>query len=218
MLNSLTLLIKSSKNPGEIISQGFKFNLLNLKPYILKNTLRSNKLVFMYFLLYFFIGMYYLGFSIVVSIVPTEISQLVWVVVIFSDLTVKYYLPGSFVEYVFPFLRISLSQKKSAIYVILNLFFHYLNIYVLFSALFGVSLDVIGWMLTILVINHAFIVLFKIDHISISSRIYLVSILLLAILNFGSVLCLKSLIISFIVLFLVVFMLFKFINHSLYVK
>jgi hypothetical protein len=186
--------------------------------YTTKNTLRSNKFLFASFFVYFLLGMIYLGYSLSFSILPHDVSKLFLISVALSDFFLKYYIPGVFVEYVYPLLQITLFKNITSNYVILSLIFYYHNIVILLSFLLGVAIKPIVFLLAILILNHVIVFLFKMGVDYRSNRIMILFTLLMAILNLFCILFIQNMwvVISFLFITLLIFS--QFLKCSLYVK
>lgn len=186
--------------------------------YITKNTLRSNKFLLATFFVYFMFGMIYLGYSLTHSILPSNVSNYFWISIAFSDFFLKYYMPGVFLEYVYPLLQITLVKNIASNYVMFNLLFYYHNIAVLSSIFLGVAVKSIVFILVILIFNHIIVLLFKIGHSYKQGRVMIVFVLLMAILNLICILFSQSLGVVIVFVFITLLGFSRFLNRSFYVK
>lgn len=206
------------KKLRRIISSVLIFNLGTFFYHTAKNAFRSNKFIWAYFFVHLLLSLIYLGYSFILSSIPVNISNFIWVSIAFSDIFLKHYMPGVFVEYVFPLLQISLYKKTVSFYMTLNIIFNYTNI-VIFSTIFFENAEkYVFFIFTILILNHLIVLLFKINQSKILNNAAPIIVSLIALFNLISVLLIKNVFISisFSIIGLMIFI--NYINNSLYVK
>lgn len=183
-----------------------------------KNTFRSNKFIWAYFFVHLLLILIYLGYSFILSIIPVNISNFIWVSLTFFDIFLKHYMPGVFVEYIYPLLQISLYKRIVSFYMTLNIIFNYSNIAIAATFFFDYTEKYTFFILSILMLNHIIILLFKINHSKILNNTALIVVSIIALFNLICILLIKNVIISisFSIIGLMIFI--YFINNSLYVK
>lgn len=186
--------------------------------YTAKNTFRSNKFIWAYFFVYLWLSLINFGYSFVFSVIPANVSNFIWVSIAFSDIFFKYYIPGVFVEYVYPLLKISLYKRTVSYYIVLNIIFNYTNIVIISTINIEKVEKYVFFILTILMLNHVIVLLLKIDHSKILNNTILVVVSIIALFNLVCILLIKNVIISlgFLIIGLMIFI--YYINNSLYVK
>lgn len=182
------------------------------------SSIRSNRFVLAYFFLYLSQGMMYLGFSIIYSIIPNDISFYVLLYISFSDVFLKYYMPGMFVEYIFPLLQLTLVKNTISNFVVLSILFYFQNIAILLSLFFGVSINSVIILVTILTFNHIVVFILKMRN-ELKERIKsLLPIILLVISCFVLIWFFQTIFSVIIILVTGLVVFHQYLNHSLYVK
>lgn len=202
---------------GEILSASFS-NLTVFLFYTTKNTIRSNRFFLVSLFVYFLLGMIYLGYSITNSILSVKISNFFLISIAFSDVFFKYYMPGVFVEYIYPLLNITLLKKMVSNYVIFNLLFYYHNFAVVFSFFFGVDIKSIFFILSILILNHIFVLVIKLACGCEKNYLMIMFVLLVSILNILCILFIQSLVVVVFCVLITLLVFNQFVNYSFYVK
>jgi hypothetical protein len=200
------------------VSSALWLRIVRFLFYTTRSTLRSNKFPLASFFVYFMFGMIYLGYSLTHSILPSNILIFFWISIAFSDFFLKYHMSGMFMEYVGPLLQITLLKNLASKYVLFNLLFYYHNIAVFSSFFLGIAVKSIVFMLAIFVLNHMIVLLFKMDHGYNQSRMMIVFVVFMAILNLICILFLQSLGLIIFFIFITLFMFNKFLNCTFYVK
>jgi hypothetical protein len=127
-------------------------------------------------------------------------------------------MPGMFMEYVCPLLQITLLKNLASNYVLFNLLFYYHNISVFSSFFLGIAIESIVFMLAIFVLNHMIVFLCKMSHGYNQSRMMIVFVVFMAILNLICILFFQNLGVIMFFIFFTLFIFIKFLNSTFYVK
>lgn len=160
----------------------------------------------------------YLGLSTVYSLVSDELSYYILIQIAILDGFVKYYFPGTFTDYVY--LLFTLTLKKTLIinFIIISIVFYYCHISLLLSLLFNASISSVMVIWSILVLNHIIVFLLKMadDFKAKVLPVLLVSFLAVANLFLISLKLSSCLMVGIFIL--AIFIFYKSLGHSLYVK
>jgi len=207
---------ENTTHQGKEISPELQSKLFIFLYYTAKNTLRSNKFVWTFLSVQVFFCLFYIANSVLYSILPSKISGSFLFYIIISDLFLKYYIPGHFVEYILPLIRISLSNRLASVYIIFNILLYYTNIAVLSSVFFGATIEPIIFLLTSFTLNHMVVLLFKTNLIYLEQRETAYLILAMTILNTASILLLPNLGVSVGILTFALFSTNRFVKNNFY--
>lgn len=194
----------------------YKFSIFLF--YTSKNTIRSNKFIWAYLFVHVLFSIIYFAYSGIYSILPIEVSGFFIIYIIVSDAFLKYYMPGQFVEYILPLIRISLSNTLVSTFVIFNVIFYYTNIVLLFSLFLGASFISATLLLTSLILNHIIVLMFKMIPVYKEEWVMVFFVFLLAILNIVGILFEPNLVTAIVLLIVILFVIRKFLIFYLYVK
>lgn len=186
--------------------------------YTTKNTFRSNKFISAYLFMYLFLSLAYLGYAFIISIIPAHLSNFIWISIALFDIFLKYYMPGVFIEYIYPLLHISFNKSIVSFYIILNVIFNYANIIILLSLFFENNKKNTFLILSILTINHIIVLLFKLTNSSVLKNNTILSIVTIALFNLICISLTTNTILNLNLSIVVLIYFIYYTNNNLYVK
>lgn len=196
---------ENTTQQGKEIFSALWFKLFIFLFHTAKITLRSNKFIWAYLFVHVFFCLFYVVNPVIYSILPIKASGSFLIYIVISDVFLKYYMPGQFVEYILPLIRISLSNRLVSVYILFNILFYYTNISVLFSVFLGVRVESVVFLLTSLILNHIIVLLVKINPNYQEELGLVFFVFLLAILNIVGILFVPNLGVSIAVLIIALF-------------